>query len=205
MRIGILVASTCLGLLPTPAFAEEHPPALPFVTVGLFFASIEEGARIFGPARLLPFEHPDAFGHEFPNPPQLRGSEYDVLVLLGALCGLGLEATLQRYPQQPDPTWPYPEFAQPPLEALRSAPVIRRPSSAVPLPGLRAVAFCRHMPVAFIVDTRGLSLAARGMTRPTTMGLDMKRATFLEALQRADHDLPAGDATIVVYERRRHE
>jgi hypothetical protein len=199
MRSKCLVAATSLGLVASPALGQDRLHPLPFLTVGLYFASIEEGARIFGPVRLLPFDHPEASGHEFPNPPQLHGSEYDVLVLLGEHSGLRLQATLQRYPQRPDPTWPYREFAQPPLEALRKAPVVRRPSSMAPLAGLRVIAFYRHTPVAFIVDTRGVSLAARGMTRPTTMGLDMTRAAFLAAVQRADHDLTGAEATIVVY------
>ena len=84
----------------------------PFLPVGVFIAPIEEGARIFTPVRLLPFDHPEALGHEFPNALQLHGTEFDTLVLLGSHAGLGLAATLQRYPRQPDAAWPYPGFDQ---------------------------------------------------------------------------------------------
>ena len=104
----------------------------PFLPVGVFIAPIEEGARIFTPVRLLPFDHPEAAGHEFPNALQLHGTEFDALVLLGRHAGLGLAATLQRYPRQPDAAWPYPGFDQPPLEALRNAAVVRRPMAEAP-------------------------------------------------------------------------
>ncbi|HNU01296.1 MAG TPA: hypothetical protein PKM55_11470 [Acidobacteriota bacterium] len=175
----------------------------PFLPVGVFIAPIEEGARIFTPVRLLPFDHPEAAGHEFPNALQLHGTEFDALVLLGRHAGLGLAATLQRYPRQPDAAWPYPGFDQPPLEALRNAAVVRRPMAEAPLPGLRAAGFCGRQLVGFIVDTRGLSLSARGMERPTAMGLDLDRAAFLEAVRRAADAAPAAAAaSIVVYEPR---
>ena len=173
----------------------------PFLPVGIFIAPIEEGGRIFTPVRLFPLEHPESAGHDFPNALQLRGSEFELLVSLGELAGLGLRATLQRYPAQPDPTWPYEGFAEPPLDALRHAQIIRRPCDVVPLPGLRAVAFYEEALVAFIVDTRGLSLKERGMTEPTTMGLDISRAAFIEAVMRALPPESNDEAIIVVYER----
>jgi hypothetical protein len=36
-----------------------------YLTTGIFIGSIEEGARIFTPARLLPFDHREALRHHF--------------------------------------------------------------------------------------------------------------------------------------------
>jgi len=199
VRRTLMAAALLAWSLARPCAGQEQPPR--FLPVGIFIASIEEGGRIFTPVRLLPFDHPEAFGHEFPNALQLRGSEFDAIVLVGEHAGLRLSATLQRYPQQPDPAWPFQGFEQPPIDALRKAAVVRRANSEAPLPGLRAAGFYGRRPVVFIVDTRGLSLAARGMERPTTMGLDINRAVFLKALERAAVGLAAtADATIVVYE-----
>ena len=148
---------------------------------GLFLASIEEGARAFTPIRLLPFDHPDAFNHEFPNALVNHTSEVEALVALGEHAGLKLRTTLQRYPQPPVETWPYPEFALPPLDCMRSAKVERVTTEAV-LPGLRAVITVAGAPLVFIVDTRGLTLKERRMQRVTAMGLDLTRAQFLELL-----------------------
>jgi hypothetical protein len=195
----LILAALLVGLVARPYAGPEQ--LLSFLPVGIFIASIEEGARIFTPVRLLPLEHPEALGHQFPNALQLRGSEFDAIVLVARHTGLELSATLQRYPQQPDPTWSYQGFEQPPIEALRKAAVVRRAKSEVPLPGLRAVGFYRRQCVVFVVDTRGLSLAERGMERPTTMGLDVSRAVFLEAVRKAAVGLSASaDATIVVYD-----
>jgi hypothetical protein len=60
-----------------------------------------------------------------------------------------------------------------------------RARSEAPLPGLRTVLFDGREPVAFIVDTRWLSLADRGMSRATSMGLDLTRAELLARSQRA--------------------
>ncbi len=197
MASAVLVAVLATGVL-AKAASGEGAQHLPFLTVGVFIASIEEGARIFTPVRLLPFEHPEAGGHEFPNALQLRGTEFEVLILLGEKAGLGLRATLERYPRQPDESWPYEEFSQPPLEALRYATVVRKEASTAPLPGLRVAAFHAGCPVGFIVDTRGLTLAERGMSRATTMGLDLTRAPFLDALRKSQPS-PLSATTIVVY------
>lgn len=91
-------------------------------------SQIEEGARVFTPARLLPFDHPEALGHQFPTLQQLYASEFPALVWLGAQAGLRLWATLQRYPREPSATWPYPEFQPPPdTTELRLVPVVHRP------------------------------------------------------------------------------
>jgi hypothetical protein len=71
------------------ATAQTPPPPL-YVTTGIFIASIEEGARIFTPTRLLPFGHPEALTHEFPTVQQFHGGEDQVLLIIGQAAGLGL-------------------------------------------------------------------------------------------------------------------
>ncbi len=198
-RLGALIASlACASIL-----VRGQAPAPPaYVTTGLFIASIEEGGRIFTPVRFLPDTHPEAAGHQFPTVLRLHRGEDHLLVLLGRHAGLLLGATLQRYPAQPDTEWPYAPFVAPPAGAFDSVAPIVRPSREAPLPGLRAVACLDRFPLAFIVDTRGLTLAERHMTAPTTMGLDVTRAQFLDALARAAATAPAAGAAIVVYQRR---
>jgi hypothetical protein len=173
----------------------------PFVAVGLFIGSIEEGARIFTPTRLLPFDHAEALGHDFPTALQLHRGEFDLLVLLGRHAGLGLAATLQRYPTQPDTLWPYAPFQSPPVMRFVDVAPTMQPRAKSPLPGLRAVAFLDQTPVAFIVDTRGLTLAERGMHQATTMGLDITRPQFLAALTAASQQVSATGPAVLVYAR----
>jgi hypothetical protein len=198
MRIAVLAAA----LLTTVTTARGQSANLPaYLTTGLFIASIEEGARIFTPARLLPFDHPESLGHEFPTVQQLHRDEDRLLILLGQHAGLRLSATLQRYPTQPDTLWPYAPFAPPPIAGFQSAVPITRPAAESPLPGLRAVAFLDRFPLAFIVDTRGMTLAERHMQQGTTMGLDITRAQFIDALRLAAQTVPANGAAILVYQR----
>jgi hypothetical protein len=179
----------------------RRPPGQRYLTTGLFIASIEEGARIFTPVRLLPFDHPESLGHQFPTAQQLHNGEDQVLLIIGQAAGLGLGATLERYPTQPDTLWPYAPFSPPPTAEIRAAPVISEPAGDAPLPGLRALALVDRFPIAFIVDTRGLSLADRHMDRPTSMGLDVTRAEFLAALARAARAAPTTGAAVLVYSR----
>jgi hypothetical protein len=185
--------------------AAQHATALsdsaPFVTVGLFIASIEEGARIFTPVRLLPFEHPEALNHQFPTVLQFHGGEDRLLVTLGRAAGLLLGTTLQRYPTEPDTAWPYFPMRRPPAQQFDSVSARRKPAADVSLPGLRAVAYLDGFPLAFIVDTRGMSLAARRMDRPTSSGLDVSRAQLLAALAAGAREGPSAGAWILVYER----
>lgn len=171
----------------------------PYLTTGLFIGAIEEGARIFTPVRLVPFGHPEGLNHQFPTVQQLHGGEDQVLLTIGQAAGLRLAATLQRYPTQPDSLWPYAPYQPPPVAAIRAAPVTTVAYQRSPLPGLRAVAFVDRFPVSFIVDTRGLSLAARHMPQATTMGLDVTRAEFLNALSAAGALVPAHGAAILVF------
>jgi len=153
----------------------------PFATVGLFFGNVSEGARMFTPVRLLPFDLPESQGHQFPTVLQLHGTEYPFLILLGEKIGLKLRATLQRYPTQPDSQWPYPQFTEPPLEEFRQAELTHQIDSSNSIPGLRIVALYRNVPVGFIIDTRNLTLSERHMRSPTTMGLDINRNDLLKA------------------------
>ena len=155
----------------------------PYAPIGLFFGSIEEGARVFTPVRLLPAGHPEALGHDFPTVQQLHGPEFSVLLWLGARVGLRLWPTLERYPTEPARDWPYHDFRPPPDTVdLQHTRIVRRPSAVAPIPGLRAALFDGRQLVAFIVDTRGLTLADRHMTRATAMGLEINRSQFLRAM-----------------------
>ena len=113
-------------LLLLASLGSQSPAPRRVLTAGLFLGRIEEGARIMGPIRLLPFEHPESLGHEFPNQQQLHTAEYEVLCHLGRLVGLQLEATLQRYPARPTGDWPYAEFDSLPAQLVLRAEARRR-------------------------------------------------------------------------------
>jgi hypothetical protein len=196
MRVAPLVCLLGELAATAPLAAQTSEPCVP---VGLFFASIEEGARIFTPVRLLPFGHPEALTHEFPTVLQLHRGELELLVTLGRAAGYGLAATLQRYPTQPDSSWPYTGFRSPPADTFAAAPQIHRPRANAPVPGLRAVALFDATPLAFLVDTRGLSLAERGMAHGTTMGLDLTRHQLLVGLEQAAAGTPAHGPAIVLF------
>ena len=83
---------------------------------------------------------------------------------------------------------------------LRTVPVIHRRGVDPPLPGLRAVLYGNRRPILFIVDTRGLTLAARGMQSPTTMGLDLTRAQRLEALTRGARVVPEAGLGALIFD-----
>jgi hypothetical protein len=128
-------------------------------------------------------------------------SEVEALVHIGEQTGLRLRATLLRYPQPPVEEWPYPEFGPPPLDCIQSAKVEPVATEAA-LPGLRVLAIRDGRPLAFIVDTRGLTLRQRQMQRATSMGLDLTRAEFLARL---GDSVPAGRGAgcqILVYPAR---
>jgi len=205
IRIGtnLFACALAVGIpaLSFPQTTSGSADAGPFVTVGLFFASIEEGARIFTPVRLLPREHAEALGHDFPTVLQLHGGEDRLLIALGRAAGLSLAMTLQRYPTEPDTTWPYAPFKQPPVHDFDRLEPRRRAATDATLPGLRAAAFLNGFPLAFIIDTRGLSLAARGMERATSSGLDVSRAQVEVALSAIAATGPRAGAWIIVFER----
>ena len=172
-----------------------------YVTTGLFIGAIEEGARIFTPARLLPFDHPEALRHEFPTVLQFHRDEDRLLVLLGQAAGLRLSATLQRYPVLPDTLWPYAPLLPPPLTPFQAVTPIVRQATDAPLPGLRAIAFFDGFPLAFIIDTRGMTLTERHMQQATTMGLDVSRAELLAAIDRARKTVANAGPVILVFQR----
>jgi hypothetical protein len=184
-------------------WTQPHPQTKPSAVVGLFFGAIEEGARIFTPTRLLPFGHPEAGTHDFPTVLQLHGPEFPMLIWLGEQSGLHLWATLERYPTMPDSAWPYGDHRPPPGEdALRSAAVSHMQRRTAPLAGLRAALFDGTELVAFIVDTRGFTLAERGLTRSTASGLDLTRAEFLARVSRAPpHDARPGSLIALFWDR----
>ncbi len=192
--LGLLLGGS--GLAQTPAM-----PNKPYLTIGLFFGRIEEGARIFTPVRLLPFGDPEGGTHQFPTLQQLHGSEFAALVWLGNQAGLRLASTLQRYPAEPAADWPYSAFAQPPDSSrLHGAAMVHHPGSDAPLPGLRAVLYDARHPILFLVDTRRLTLAERGMSGSTAMGLDIARADLLRALEQASTGAPLQGLGAVLYD-----
>jgi len=199
VRVKAFAVALLFAVSAARAQSTNAPPQ--YLTTGLFIGSIEEGARIFTPVRLLPLDHPEAFGHQFPTVQQLHRDEDRLLILLGRHAGLLLGATLQRYPIQPDTLWPYAPYHSPPLSTLESMTPTSRPAAEAPLPGLRAVAYLDRFPLAFIVDTRGMTLAERKMQQATTMGLDVTRAQFISALREAARNIPATGPAILVYTR----
>jgi hypothetical protein len=188
-----------LPVVQSAAAAQET--AKPFVPIGIFIGKIEEGARIFTPVRLLPIDHPESEGHQFPNALQLYGTELHVLLWLGHQAGYELRATLTRYPKEPSAAWPYPKFAQPDTAGLGSVQPVRRPQSEAPLKGLKAALFEQGELVCYIVDTRALTLAERGMKRASSMGLDITRAEFLSGMEKTKAFLGGKTSAAVVFTR----
>ena len=173
-----------------------------FLTCGIFIGMIEEGARVFTPSRFLPFDHPEALGHEFPTALELHPSECDILVFIGQKIGLRLQATLQRYPKQPSTKWSYPDFERPSLDEVRRADTLSFDSRISTIPELRVVAYRDRFPLSFIVDTRNLSLEERGMKQATTMGLDINRSQLLDAFSVIASRIPAHGSWIVILRTR---
>jgi hypothetical protein len=190
--IGIIVATSGLDAQPST------PARKPYVTCGIFIGKIEEGARVFTPVRLLPFDHPEALGHQFPTALELHRSEYEIQLILGRHIGLGLQATLQRYPMQPIERWKFTDFDVPPAEQVRIADTLMFDASASEIPGLRAIAFKDRFPLSFIVDTRQLTLAQRGMKQSTSMGLDIDRSQLVNALTNIGLRIPAHGVWVVM-------
>jgi hypothetical protein len=198
-RASACLLALCAAVAAGPARAQPDT-AKAYLPIGVAIGRIEIGERIFTPIRMLPFDHPESMGHQFPNALRLYGTEFPVLLCVGNLAGVRLWPTLERYPTEPSPDWPYAAFRPPPDSALVHAAVTRRlPAAAAPLPGLRVVVFDHRRLVAFLVDTRRVSLAARGMERATALGYDLTRAQFLAALERAAQLLPADALGVVVY------
>lgn len=202
MRLALISALMVSQLSASCLCAAQAQPSRRYAPIGIFIGAIEEGARIFTPARLLPREHPEALGHDFPTVLQLHATEYPLLLWLGERAGLRLAPTLQRYPREPDTVWPYRALEPPPdTAALRDAIVSHRSWRETPIPGLRAAVYDGVELVAFIVDTRPLTLEERGMTRPTSMGLDITRAEFLDRIEAASPAVARG-FSIVLWDAR---
>jgi hypothetical protein len=189
-----------ISILIMSQHGRSSAPQKPYLTFGIFIGKIEEGARVFTPARLLPLEHPEALGHDFPTVLKFHQKEYEMLLFIGEKVGLKLKATLQRYPRQPVAEWWYPNFKIPPAEEIRSAEIKKVDPARSPIPGLSVVAYQAGRPICFIVDTRELSLEARGMKRPTAMGLDLTREQFLEGLREISSWFPASDSFVVIFQ-----
>ncbi len=173
-----------------------------FIPVGLFLGSPEEGARMLSAVRLLPRDHRDSRGEQFPLVSTFSKDEVDALLLLGDAAGFDFGPTLDQFPLEPLNNWRYRDFRPPPVSDLEIAKRIFLDSSDAPFHGLVAAAFHDGNPVCFLVDTRSLSLRARDMRRPNELGLDIRRSRFLDGLDRvatAAHVGRRGDF-VVVYE-----
>jgi len=83
---------------------------------------------------------------------------------------------------------------------LRLVPVVHRPRTEAPVPGLRAVLYAARTPILFIVDTRHLTLAERGLRVATTMGLDLSGTEFLAGLERGAASAPAAGLGAVIFD-----
>ena len=126
-------------------------------------------------------------------------SEADSLIVLGQRAGLGLAATVRRYPRPTTEDWPFTEFAPPTAQDLETAPVIRVSEPCTEIPGLRVAAFNSRDLICFVVDTRGWTLEERGMSRATTLGLDLTRAEFLDGIAEVAHSAPDVGTALVVF------
>ena len=201
MRVVMRLVAESLLVCVAVTLVVAQEPAKPYVPIGIFLGRIEEGARIFTPVRLLPLDHPEAEGHQFPNALQLYGTELDVLLWLGHQAGYEMRSTLMRYPKEPSPVWPYKMFSPPDTSILRSVQCIRRSTADSPLQGLRAILFVNQQPVCFIVDTRNLTLEQRGIKKPTSMGLDINRSEFLSAIGKAVMFVDGQSTAAVIFEQ----
>jgi hypothetical protein len=61
------------------------------------------------------------------------------------------------------------------------------------------VAFQDGFPLAFILDSRRLTLQQRGMQRASAMGLDLTRAQFLAALDSVAQRINSRGTVVVVF------
>lgn len=188
LGIGLLAAALASA---TETHAQEREPLL----FGIYLGAPELGERIFSAVRMFPVDHPEALGHEYPTASRFHRREVDILLRLGETVGLDLYATLMRHPAYPADDWPYEDFAPPPQALLSSRDTVL---VSAPAPGVRVAAYLDGTPLAFLIDTRDLTLEQRGMSRPTSSGLDIGREEFVGAFYRTGEELPSG-AWIVVF------
>ena len=144
-----------------------------FIPVGIYLGDIEEGARIISFVRLFPKGHSKAEGHDFPTAKVFYIGEVEILLEMGKSLGWNLYATLYRLPDPPIKKWPYLDFEPPPNIKSSGFTIIER--QTVPIPGLLSIACSQEEPLAYIFDTRNLTLEERNMERPTSSGIDISR------------------------------
>jgi len=153
----------------------------PYIPVGIYLGNIEEGARIITFVRLFPLGHPLADGHEFPTANVLHIGEVEIFLEMGKTLGWNLYATLHRFPDPPRRDWFYSDFEPPPN--IKSEGFIINKRQTVPLPGLRSITCHQKQPLAYIFDTRSLTLEERSMERPTSSGVEISRNRLDERLK----------------------
>jgi len=173
---------------------QEHE----LIPIGFTLGDLTLGERIITFHRLLPFDHPETNGHQFPTATVYTQNEVEIFMQLGNLLGWNLYATLWRHPSTPVEEWMYPDYPELPKSKIKELDVVRTNKEPT-LKGLKAVCFLNNKPVVYIIDTRGISLAERGMSRPTAGGIDMTRAEFLTKLSESKPKETGGDI-IVIFE-----
>lgn len=166
-----------------PSAAQPDSSSAAYLPVGVYLGDISEGARIITFIRLFPVGHPMAEEHTYPTASVLHRTEVELLIHMGRQLDFNLYATLNRFPDPPTGEWQWPEFEPPPVEVLTGGESGPFPDE-VAIPGLVALACLNRGPLAYLVDTRDLTLEERGMERATSSGLDMSRDIFEQELRR---------------------
>ena len=180
-----------------PLISNSQPRKNPdFIPIGIYLGDLTLGERVITFTRFLPFSHPETKGHDYPTATLFTKSEVEIFMHLGEQLGWNLYATLWRHPATPVDQWMYPEFPELPVEKIKNLPVVESDDSP-PLKGLKAVCFLNDQPVAFIMDTRGITLEERGMKRSTSSGVDMSREEFFSRLSLSQKEMTGSDAIIV--------
>jgi len=179
--IGLAFIFFCCFSLNSLAQEQEADHFLP---IGFSLGNIEIGERIITFHRLFPLDHPESKGHVFPTATQYSRSEFEVFMHLGSLLGWNLYATLNRHPTFPSEEWQYPDFTEPPFERIKELEVIEQKDPV--LPGLKAICFINRHLIAYILDTRNVSLEDRKLPRAVAGGYDLTREEFIGKL---DHEI----------------
>jgi len=174
----------------------ETQPEKDFIPIGFTLGDLTLGERVITFHRLLPFDHPETQGHQFPTATVFTKKEVEIFMHLGNQIGWNLYATLWRHPATPVDDWMYPDYPELPLAKIKELAIVK-PKSPPPLKGLKAVCFLNNEPVIYIIDTRGITLAERGMQRATAGGIDMTRREFLDKLREAQKESSGSDGIII--------
>lgn len=166
-----------------------------YLPIGFSLGDVSFGERIITFHRLFPVNHPEAKGHVFPTATQYSKNEVEVLLHLGEQIGWNLYSTLYRHPTYPSDSILFPEFNILPVERIKQLDVVS--SSNPALAGLKVACFLDGNLVAYILDTRGVPLEARGIRRPVAGGYDMPRDEFISRINESLKSTQKTDVIIV--------